>query len=429
MTTWNPTDKGGTVTLSGSNLTAKQTGTVTLGPLTNAGQEVISTINGRMVRADISSAAGNSDHWQFETTVDAAAAAGGTGACVGIGLANSAQNLSVEFDGTNGIGYHADGWFYGTGGATYTGVTYGNGDLIEVEKLSTGARWYKNGTLVTSQTSIPSGALFPAAIVFNPNDQVTANFGATSFAHTVGGATAWVVDPTTLPARHLVYNKTLPSLFQVATMNTIDRDTGEPVPAPPAGTVGGYFPDTISSVLAGKVVRLDLLVMFDFLSGAMRLWQGFGTLHTNDGNDWQGIGQLGQISDLESAIGGTAPQAKFVLSGVDPQILADALDQQNEIYGRNCNVYMQFFDDNFNCLDKPYVIWAGLMDTIRITQNVDGCQVEMTAETIFARRAKPPLGMLSDREQQMFFPGDNSLAGIPALMSKTAIWPVILPQS
>jgi hypothetical protein len=168
--------------------------------------------------------------------------------------------------------------------------------------------------------------------------------------------------------------------------------------------------------------------MFDFQSGPMRLWQGFGTLQTNDSNTWQGIGRLGQISDLESSIGGNAPQARFTLSGVDPNILANALDAQ-EIYGRDCNVYMQFFDDSFNCLDNPYVIWAGLMDTVKITQNVDMCQVEMTAETIFARRAKPPLGMLSDREQQKFFPGDNSLAGIPALMNKTAIWPVILPQS
>lgn len=411
MTIWNPTDKGATVTLSGGNLIAKQTGTV-------------GTINGRMVRADISSTAGNSDHWQFETTIDAVAAAGGPGACVGVGVATSAQNLSVEFDGANGIGYHSDGWLYGPAGATSTGTTYGVGDVIGVEKLSTGLKWYKNGTLVTSQTSIPSGSLFPAAILFNPNDQVTANFGATTFAHAISGASAWYVNPATLPARNLAYNKTLPSLYQVATMSKID-----PEPLPSTGTVGGYFPDTIGAVLAGNTVRLDLLVMFDFLSGPMRLWQGFGTLHTNDGYNWQGIGQLGQISDLESAIGGTAPQAKFILSGVDPTILADALDQQNEIYGRDCNVYMQFFDANFNCLDNPYVIWAGLMDTIRITQTADTCQVEMTAETIFARRAKPPLGMLSDREQQTFFPGDNGLTGIPALMSKTAIWPVILPLS
>jgi hypothetical protein len=428
MTIWNPNDKGGTVTLSNGNLTAKQTGTVT-----SVGQGgSISTINGRMVRADIGSASGNSDHWQFETTINTVSAApgggGGSGACIGIGLAKSGQDLSIEFDGSNGIGYHADGWFFGPSGPFYTGVAFSAGDVIGVEKLSTGANWYKNGTLVTSQTSIPSGTLFPAAIVFNPDDQVTANFGATTFANAVSGATAWAVNPATLPARNITKNKPLPSLFQVATMSIFDPITGDVVPPAPRGTVGGYFPDTISAVLAGKTVRLDLLVMFDFASGPMRLWQGFGTLQTNDSNTWQGIGQLGQVSDLESSIGGNAPQARFTLSGVDPTILAEALDPQ-EIYGRDCNVYMQFFDDSFNCLDNPYVIWAGLMDTVKITQNVDTCQVEMTAETIFARRAKPPFGTLSDREQQKFFPGDGSLAGIPALMNKTAIWPVILPQS
>lgn len=410
MTIWNPNDKGSGITLSGSNLVAQQ-----------------DTASGSVVRADVGSASGNSDHWLFEVHIDnRRPIAYSEFFNLLVGLANSSLNLNTGFDGVNAFGIDAIGPDTLASGV-FSSIPFVTGDIVTVEKTGTTAKFYVNGSLASTKT-LPAGTFYPAVYLAYPGDKVTANFGGSSFAHPVTGATAWVVDPSTLPAINITRNKPFPSLFQVATMSTFDPTTGEEVPPAPRGTVGGYFPDTIAAVLAGRVVRLDFLAMFDFKSGPMYLWQGFGTLQTNDSHNWQGIGQLGQISDLESSIGGNAPQARFTLSGVDPTILAEGLDAQ-EIYGRNCNVYMQFFDANFNCLDNPYVVWAGLMDMVKITQNVDTCQVELTAETIFARRSKPPLGMLSDREQQKFFPGDNSLAGIPSLMNKTAIWPVILPVS
>jgi hypothetical protein len=191
----------------------------------------------------------------------------------------------------------------------------------------------------------------------------------------------------------------------------------------------GFFPNTVAESLAGNVVRCDLLAFFDFATTPMRLWQGFGPLHTNDGHDWQGIGQLGQIGDMESAIGGSAPQVTFTLSGVDPDIISDTVNASDEVKGRDVTVYMQFFDSDFQCLDNPYAVWAGLMDVMRIRQTgPTQCSIELSAETIFARRSLPPLGNLSDREQQRFFPGDTGCAAIPMMVQKTVIWPVILPQ-
>lgn len=189
----------------------------------------------------------------------------------------------------------------------------------------------------------------------------------------------------------------------------------------------GYFPDAVATALKQAVVRCDLLVYFDFATTPMWLWQGFGTLHTLDDQDWQGIGQLGHIGDLESSIGGTAPQATFTLSGVDPSLLNDALNASDEVFGRDVNVYMQFFDENFACLDNPYVVWAGTMNTLHVKHSVSQCSVELTAETIFARRSLPPLGNLSDRDQRRLYPDDSGCGIIPAMVSRVAIWPVIFP--
>lgn len=190
----------------------------------------------------------------------------------------------------------------------------------------------------------------------------------------------------------------------------------------------GYFPGARAADLASRIVRCDLLVKFDFASGAMRLWQGWGTLSTLDGHDWQGIGQLGQIGDLESTIAGNAPQATFNLSGVDPAIMAHAMNTSDEVYGRDVNVYIQFFDFQFKPLDEPYVAWAGTMDVMHVKQTVDTCVIELTAESIFFRRSSPPLGTLSDRDQRRFYPDDHGLVIMPGMVARTVLWPVIFPQ-
>jgi hypothetical protein len=399
MTTWNPSDKAASITLSGGNLVASQTST------------------GGMVRADTASLS-SSNNWYFEVTINNAIV-GSAGSNVAVGLSNPSQSLATDFDGVNGIGYYANGMLIGPGISSNIGWSYTTGDIIGVHKTSAGVDFSQNGTIRATWPTLPSGNLFPSSIVFFSGDQVTANFGATTFANLPSGAGAWSPTGST----------SFSGAGQAAGSGRADgRSTG-------SGTgvlvsSGGYFPDTIATVLAGYRVHCDLLVMFDFLSVPMRLWQGFGTLQTLDGNAWNGIGQLGQISDLESAIGGTAPMARFVLSGVDTTLISEALNQAEEIHNRDCNVYMQFFNDDLSPLDNPYVVWAGLMDVVRIIQTGSSeCRVEMSAETIFARRALPPLGNLTDREQQRFFPGDDGLKFIPSLMSKTAIWPVILPQA
>jgi hypothetical protein len=82
-----------------------------------------------------------------------------------------------------------------------------------------------------------------------------------------------------------------------------------------------------------------------------------------------------------------------------------------EVYGRDVNVYIQFFDANFRPLDNPYVCWAGMMDVMHVKHNVDTCTIELTAESLFFRRSLAPLGILSDRDQNRFYPGDTGLSG------------------
>lgn len=185
----------------------------------------------------------------------------------------------------------------------------------------------------------------------------------------------------------------------------------------------GFLAETARAHVQGLVVRGCFLVQLDFASETMRLHQGTGTLVTG-GQSWIGLGRLGSISGIESAIGGTAPKVTFALSGVDPTHTAKALDAQDEVRGRNATVYAAFFTDALQPLDAPYAVWAGTMDTIAIdmkgaTERV----VTLDCETVFARRAFPPWGWLSDRHQQKIYPGDKGLEFVPKMVNATAEWP------
>jgi len=186
----------------------------------------------------------------------------------------------------------------------------------------------------------------------------------------------------------------------------------------------GYFPDTIAASLAGRVVRCSYLVHLDFATNPQRLWLGLGLLSAG-GHEWSGIGELASISGLESAIGGTAPVVTFGLSGVDPSILGAALATSDEVKGRDATIFLQFFDEDAQTLDNPYAIWAGVMDVMRArSEGTETRTVELTAETLFTRRASPPWGYLSDRDQRRLFPGDRGLEEMASMANKNAEWPV-----
>ena len=192
------------------------------------------------------------------------------------------------------------------------------------------------------------------------------------------------------------------------------------------------FPETIARKLGGGKVECANLVMFDFASEPMRLWRGYDRLRTNDGAEWRSAGALGDVTGIEQAINGQAPRATFTLSGVDADVLRLARDEfESEVRGRLARVYMQFFgvDDpadpgNQRCLDLPYPIWAGRLQTPTFAFTEDGQRaVSIAAESIFALRSRPRFAMWTDRDQEARFPGDKGFEFVASMPGKIVTWP------
>jgi hypothetical protein len=170
--TWDPLNKYSGITLSNSNLTATL---IILGP------------NDVQARGTTTRSAG-----YFESVFSSLDVSSGSSSSVGL------MNASAPFDHYIGSGNHTGIAYFRNGNVMFGGIgiatvaLYGVGDVIGVELTATpSVKFYKNGTLVYTATSFPSGSLYPGVSLSRVGDAETTNFGATSMSYLPAGATSW----------------------------------------------------------------------------------------------------------------------------------------------------------------------------------------------------------------------------------------------
>lgn len=188
------------------------------------------------------------------------------------------------------------------------------------------------------------------------------------------------------------------------------------------------FSAAAKAQLAGSIVRVDVLAEFMFVSETVRLWNGFGPLKSLDGKSWLGTAAMGSIAGLSQSLNGTAPPLVLSLSGVDSTFALKAKAEAAEYYNRPIVVYLQFFTEDWQCLDNPYGLTMARMTNItsKMEDEEGGKRytVSITAETPFAVRRRPKFGYLTDRDQQLRNPGDRGLERVAGIDNRNIRFPV-----
>lgn len=185
-TSWNPLDKGSTVTLSNGNLTINYT----------SGADA-------SVRAIESKSTGKW-YWEYTATTNALNTAPGIG--------NASASINAYFyNSANGWTYYANGNKYTSNGGVAYGSAYTDGDIIGTAlDMSSGKVWWsKNGVWQASGDPVAgtnaaytglTGSIFPMAAVNVQGSTVaaasTTNFGATAFTYTPPTGYSGVVSST-----------------------------------------------------------------------------------------------------------------------------------------------------------------------------------------------------------------------------------------
>jgi hypothetical protein len=174
---WNASDKGAGVSITGG-------GGLTV---TNTGSDGTNDVRATLPASDST----NAYCEYLVNSIDKVKTANASG----VGLANLSASISSDFGVSdfNGCQYIDDGrTTTGSIPGIVTGLaTFTNGDYVGILLNATQIKAYKNGVLVYTWTSIPTGTLYPVADLGNISDSFTANFGATPMHYLPSGAKSW----------------------------------------------------------------------------------------------------------------------------------------------------------------------------------------------------------------------------------------------
>lgn len=187
------------------------------------------------------------------------------------------------------------------------------------------------------------------------------------------------------------------------------------------------FGSTINAYLAGRKVNMRPLVLFDFADGEQALWGGEYDV-TSGGKTWKGLGGIASMDGLDGAATLESSMMTFTLSGIEPEgapvsfaDIAKNSDRSNYVR-RQVTVYLQFFDEDWQKLDSPQAVKAGIMGNMTMSRSrtANGFlrTVSLTANNIFYGRGVAPAAFYTDRDQQKRYSGDLGMQFIPTLQNK-----------
>lgn len=182
--------------------------------------------------------------------------------------------------------------------------------------------------------------------------------------------------------------------------------------------------ETVAFQMAGGKPKVSLLVYFDFLSGPKRVWPGKYPL-VSGGHTWEGVdAQLVQFDPGTPSVDGGASPFSIGLSGVSQEAVARVRAGESDAIDRTSQIFLQFFDEDWQVLDGPISLRKGRMTGFAFSGSGPVSRsILVRAEGALLARGRPPGTYLSDAEQQARHPGDKGLAFVASLQNATVVFP------
>lgn len=177
------------------------------------------------------------------------------------------------------------------------------------------------------------------------------------------------------------------------------------------------------------------LVHMAFKDSPQRWWTGFGDLDAG-GHRWKGLGDLINISPIETTYDLSAQPVTFTLAAT-PELMAKALNAKDQVRDRAVRVYLQLFAVEAQVdvtpggqeiqrgqpLGSPLPMFVGTMQ--RMPWSATGPTqrtLQLEAEGLFYRRNAPPRGRWTDADQKARWPGDKGLSRLPLYVNYEPRW-------
>jgi len=200
------------------------------------------------------------------------------------------------------------------------------------------------------------------------------------------------------------------------------------------------FNQLIEAQLAGTSISYADLHRFDFKSGQRRLHGGFGTFVDGNGEQWEGIGNVGSVGAVAAGPGQAIEELVYTLTG-DAAMLAHLESDAEESAGREVSRYLQFCEVRdvdhagnrvaFRPIDMPIQIFWGRMGALRVDRpkveagsgNPASRTISVSVVNAFVNRRKPPSAFWSNKDQLARSSDDNIFINVSRMADATVNWP------
>lgn len=170
----------------------------------------------------------------------------------------------------------------------------------------------------------------------------------------------------------------------------------------------------------GKHRKSAPLIDVTFNSGVLRLSLAPWDIVVG-ANTFFRINTLKEVKPFtESA--GSIEGLSFVLSGIDPAIIAIATQEQ--VVGKILRLMKVYFDPDTNvAIGTPSVRSIWRLKSMPIQETNDKCEVAVNAEHYEAELTEPAPLRLNDNDQQRLYPGDLGCQYVEEMVDKSLVWP------
>jgi hypothetical protein len=176
----------------------------------------------------------------------------------------------------------------------------------------------------------------------------------------------------------------------------------------------------IITAIQAQNLRVALFVEATFATGPVYIWNGIGN-YTWNSHTWTGVGTLGSVSTVEESSSVEAKGITISLSGIDPTLLSDVMDDLNQ--GLAVLVWLGLFDDTGTTLiPNPILSFAGTMDQPTITVGGETATISINCESRLSEMNTPAERRLTNEDQQMDHPGDRGLEFVGQIQQVTIYW-------
>ncbi len=174
-----------------------------------------------------------------------------------------------------------------------------------------------------------------------------------------------------------------------------------------------------ATAMAAGLVNMALLVQITFLSETVYIYSGVGNVLWN-GNTWYGVGSLGSIATIEETVEVRATGVALKLSGIDPQLLAESMNDYRQ--GLPVLIWLMMFDGVGAIIPNPILSFQGKTDVAKISVDGQTATISINAETRLIDMNTSVVRRWTPCDQALINPLDQGLNWVPSIAQIPLFW-------